>query len=172
VELKGIEYLLRAAALLRHEFPALRVEIAGAGPHYDKLKAVATETGLSQRVAFLGWIDDLAGLLPRWDVFVMPSREEGFGIAALDAMAAGLPVVASDVGGIPELVEDGKTGWLVPPGDDDALASRLRPLLANPELRRSMGAAGYVRARDHFAAARMVEAFAQLYDELVRAEGE
>ena len=72
----------------------------------------------------------------------MPSLEEGFPIAALDAMAAGLPVVATSVGGVPELIEDGKTGWLVPPRDAEALASRLRLLLCNPELRVSMGAAG------------------------------
>ena len=69
----------------------------------------------------------------------MPSLEEGFPIAALDAMAAGLPVVATSVGGVPELIEDGKTGWLVPPRDAEALASRLRSLLCNPELRLTHG---------------------------------
>ena len=86
--------------------------------------------GLEGHVKFLGWIDDLPSLLSRWDIFVMPSLEEGFPIAALDAMAAGLPVVATAVGGVPELIEDGKTGWLVPPRDAEALASRLRLLSA------------------------------------------
>jgi glycosyltransferase involved in cell wall biosynthesis len=167
VELKGIEYLLSAAATLRREFPALRVEIAGAGPQREKLGRAVALAGLGGQVEFLGWIDDLASVLSRWDVFVMPSLEEGFPMAALDAMAAGLPVVATSVGGVPELIEDGKTGWLVPPRDAEALASRLRLLLCNPELRLSVGTAAYARVRDHFDAAQMTESFAQLYDELL-----
>jgi glycosyltransferase involved in cell wall biosynthesis len=167
VELKGIEYLLNAASVLRREFPALRVQIAGSGPQREKLEEAVAHFGLVGHVEFLGWIDDLNSVLPRWDVFVMPSLEEGFPIAALDAMAAGLPVVATSVGGVPELIEDGTTGWLVPPRDADALASRLRLLLSNPELRLSMGAAGYARVRDHFSAAQMAESFAQLYDGLL-----
>jgi glycosyltransferase involved in cell wall biosynthesis len=167
VELKGIEYLLHAAAALRREFPAFRVEIAGSGPQRKKLEKTVAEAGLSGQVEFLGWIDDLASILPRWDIFVMPSLEEGFPIAALDAMAAGLPVVATSVGGIPELIEDGKTGLLAPPRDAEALASRLRLLLCNPELRLNMGAAAYARVRDHFSAAQMTESFTQLYDDLL-----
>ena len=97
----------------------------------------------------------------------MPSLEEGFPIAALDAMAAGLPVIASSVGGVPELIEDGTTGWLVPPQDADALASRLRLLLSDSDLRLRMGSAGYARVRDRFSAAQMTENFGELYDELL-----
>ena len=167
VELKGIKYLLRAAAALRSEFPALRVEIAGSGPQRKKLEEAVAHAGLERRVKFLGWIDDLSSALSRWDVFVMPSLEEGFPIAALDAMAAGLPVVATSVGGVPELIEDGKTGCLVPPRDAEALACRLRPLICNPELRASLGTAGYARVRDHFTAAQMTANFTRLYDELL-----
>ncbi|MGO8788530.1 MAG: glycosyltransferase family 4 protein [Terriglobia bacterium] len=167
VELKGIEYLLSAAAALRREFPALRVEIAGSGPQREKLEEAVVRMDLGGQVQFLGWIDDLAPVLRRWDVFVMPSLEEGFPIAALDAMGAGLPVIATSVGGVPELIEDGSTGWLVPPRDSEALASRLRLLLANPDFRVSMGAAGYERVRDRFSAAQMTESFAKLYDELL-----
>jgi glycosyltransferase involved in cell wall biosynthesis len=167
VELKGIEYLLRAAATLRHEFPTLRVEIAGSGPQREKLEEAAAHADITEQVKFLGWIDDLAAVLPRWDIFAMPSLEEGFPIAALDAMAAGLPVVATPVGGVPELIEDGKTGWLVPPRDAQALALRLRLLLANPELCLSVGAAAYARVRDHFNSAQMVKGFEQLYHELL-----
>jgi glycosyltransferase involved in cell wall biosynthesis len=167
VELKGIDYLLKAATALRGEFPALRVEIAGSGPQREKLERAVVHTGLAEQVKFLGWIDDLASVLPRWDVFVMPSLEEGFPIAALDAMAAGLPVVATPVGGVPELIEDGKTGWLVPPRDSEALASRLRFLLSHPELRASVGAAAYAHVRDHFSATQMTESFSRLYDEIL-----
>ena len=167
VELKGIEYLLSAAAALRREFPALRVEIAGSGPQREKLEGAVAHAGLGEQVKFLDWIDDLASVLPRWDVFVMPSLEEGFPIAALDAMAAGLPVVATSVGGVPELIEDGKTGWLVPPRDAEALASRLRSLLCDRELRLRIGRAAYAHVRDHFSAAQMAVSFARLYDEIL-----
>jgi glycosyltransferase involved in cell wall biosynthesis len=167
VALKGIEYLLSAAVALRREFPRLRVEIAGSGPQRKVLEKVVAAAGLGEQVRFLGWIDDLTPVLSRWDVFVMPSLEEGFPIAALDAMAAGLPVVATSVGGVPELIEDGKTGWLVPPRDAEALAGQLRLLLGNPEQRLRMGAAAYARVRDHFSVAQMTQNFADLYDELL-----
>ncbi|MGD1104920.1 MAG: glycosyltransferase family 4 protein [Terriglobia bacterium] len=167
IELKGIEYLLKAAAVLQREFPALRVEIAGSGPQREKLEQMAATLGVAGRIEFLGWVDDLSSVLSRWDVFVLPSLEEGFPLAALEAMATGLPVVASSVGGVPELVVDGKTGWLVPPGDVEALAARLHLLLSNPEQRLSMGAAAAVRVRDHFSLAQMTENFSRLYDELL-----
>jgi len=167
IELKGIELLLRAAAILRREFPDLRIEIAGAGPQREKLEQAAAQLGLEGRVSFLGWVDDLNSVLSRWDVFVMPSLEEGLGIGALEAMAAGLPVVASSVGGIPELIEDGKTGWLVPPADLEALASCLRSVLRNSEQRRIIGGKAQARVRDHFSAAQMADNFARLYDELL-----
>jgi glycosyltransferase involved in cell wall biosynthesis len=97
----------------------------------------------------------------------MPSLEEGFPIAALDAMAAGLPIVATSVGGVPELIQDGRTGWLVPPRDVESLASKLRLLLNDQKLRLSMGAAGFDRVRDRFSNEQMVASFAQLYDELM-----
>jgi glycosyltransferase involved in cell wall biosynthesis len=171
IALKGLEYLLRAAAALQPEFPGLRVEIAGAGPHGQKLEETAAQLGLAGRVEFLGWVDDIHSVLPRWDVFVVPSLEEGFSIAALDAMAVGLPVIASSVGGIPELVVDGETGWLVPPADVETLVSRLRSLLLNPEQRLSMGAAAQARVRNHFNLATMTENFSRLYDELLGETG-
>ena len=167
VELKGMEYLIRAAAALRTEFPALRVEIAGSGPLRAKLEEEVASAGLSTHIKFLGWIDDIDPVLSRWDVFVLPSLEEGFPVAALDAMAAGLPVVASSVGGVPELIEDEKSGWLIPPRDVEALTARLRLLLGNSELRQSVGAAAFARVRDHFNAAQMAKAFGRLYDELL-----
>jgi glycosyltransferase involved in cell wall biosynthesis len=167
IPLKGIEHLLSAAALLRAEFPGLRVKIAGAGPQRHELEQKAERLGLKASVEFLGWVDDLSSLLPHWDVFVLPSLEEGFPLAALDAMAAGLPIVATTVGGVPELVEDGRTGWLVAPGDVEALARRLRLLLCNPQQRVAMGSAAQGRVRDHFSLEKMVENFGKLYDELL-----
>jgi glycosyltransferase involved in cell wall biosynthesis len=165
--LKGLVYLLRAIASLRVEFPNLVLEIAGSGPERATLEREAQTLGLSDGVRFLGWVEELAPVLARWEVFVLPSLEEGFPMAALEAMAAGLPVVASAVGGVPELVEDGRTGYLVPPRDPAALADRLRVLLLDPVQQRAFGAAGQARVRDHFSAERMVTRIAEIYDGLL-----
>jgi glycosyltransferase involved in cell wall biosynthesis len=167
VEVKGIQYLLQAASLLIREFPTLRLEIAGSGPLFDTLKTESERAGLRQHVSFLGWIDDIRTVLPRWSVFVMPSLDEGFPIAALDAMAAGVPVVATSVGGVPELIHDGIDGCLVPPRDVDSLASRLRSLLSDPALRMRIGAAGYARVRDRFNPEQMIASVTCLYDEFL-----
>jgi L-malate glycosyltransferase len=97
----------------------------------------------------------------------MPSLEEGFGMAALEAMADGLPVVATSVGGLPEVVEDGQTGYLVPPSNVTALSKRLRLLILDPKRRRAMGAAGRERACNHFSADRMVAEIGAIYDSLI-----
>ncbi len=167
IPLKDIGNLLRAAAALQAEFPLLRIEIAGSGPERANLEADVGRFGLSGKVKFLGWVDEMQSALRRWDVLVLPSLEEGFPLAALEAMAAGLPVVASSVGGVPELVVDGETGWLVPPADAQSLASRLRALLRDPEQRRKMGSAGRDRVRKQFSLTMMTQAFSQLYDELL-----
>jgi glycosyltransferase involved in cell wall biosynthesis len=165
--IKGIQYLIRALALLRKDVPGAALEIAGKGAEHASLEKEAQRLGVSANVHFLGWRDDLPEVLRRWDVFVMPSLGEGFGIAALEAMAAGLPVVASEVGGLPELVQHGRTGWLVPPADAVALAERLRELFVNPEKRREMGEAGRVRAREHFSVERMVAQIAGIYEAML-----
>src|SRR5215831_6085457 len=113
VRSKGIDHLIHSIALLRTEFGDIRLEIAGLGPEQARLENEASLLGLTNHIAFLGWQMEVDPLLARWDIFAMPSIEEGFGIAALEAMAAGLPVVATNVGGVPELVEDGRTGLLV-----------------------------------------------------------
>jgi len=121
VPIKGVGHLIRAVTLLRSDFPDVRLEIAGSGPERVALEREVTSLGMDNHVKFLGWQADLMSVLARWDVFALPSLEEGFGIAALEAMAAGLPIVATSVGGIPELIEDGRTGWLVPPGNSKVL---------------------------------------------------
>jgi glycosyltransferase involved in cell wall biosynthesis len=172
VTVKGVVFLIRAVAALRAEFPEIRLEVAGTGPERVNLENEARLLNASDCVSFLGWQDDIDSLLARWDIFVMPSLQEGFGIAALEAMAAGLPVVATTVGGVPELVDDGQTGWLVPPGDSAALAHRLRELLLDPDQRRVMGAAGQARARQHFSTNRMVSDISKIYDRLLAGSGD
>ena len=167
VRSKGIDHLIRSIALLRPEFPDIRLEIAGLGPEQAHLEQEAEALGLANNVRFLGWQMDVEPLLSRWDIFAMPSLEEGFGIAALEAMAAGLPVVATAVGGVPELVEHGRTGLLVPPADEPALAEAFRALLRNPEQRRLMAIAGLNRAAEQFSMDRMVSQVEKIYDDLL-----
>jgi glycosyltransferase involved in cell wall biosynthesis len=167
VPLKGLLLLIRAVALLCPEFPTVRLEIAGSGPQREDLETEVGRLCLTGRVRFLGWQQDLGPIFRSWDIFAMPSLEEGFGMAGLEAMAEGLPVVATSVGGLPEAVEDGQTGYLVPPSDVTALSGRLRLLILDPKRRRAMGAAGRERARNHFSVDRMVAKIAAIYDSLV-----
>jgi glycosyltransferase involved in cell wall biosynthesis len=167
VRLKGLVDLIRAVALLCLEFPTLRLEIAGTGPQREDLEGEVERLGLTGRVCFLGWQRNLGPIFRRWDIFAMPSLEEGFGMAALEAMADGLPVVATSVGGLPEVVEDGQTGYLVPPSNVTALTRRLRLLILDPKRRRAMGAAGRERACNHFSADRMVAEIGAIYDSLI-----
>lgn len=167
VPLKGLLDLIRAVAVLSPEFPTLRLEIAGAGPERENLEREVERMGLAGQVRFLGWQRDLRATFRRWDVFAMPSLDEGLPIATLEAMAEGLPVVATSIGGLPELVEDGRTGYLVPPSDVQALIGCLRLLLRDPARRRTMGDEGLARIRSHFSVERMVAETSAIYDSLV-----
>jgi glycosyltransferase involved in cell wall biosynthesis len=164
VPIKGLEYLLRSLPMVRASVPKLELEIAGSGPAEASLREEARRQGLDGCVRFLGWQDEIP--FHRWSVFVVPSLEEAFGMAALEAMAAGLPVVASAVGGLPELVEHGRTGWLVPPADPRALAARLETMLADARQPEEMGAAAQRRAGE-FSAERMCAAIEALYERLL-----
>jgi len=167
VRLKAVVYLIRALALLHKDTSRVRLEIAGSGPELKALEHEVQLHRLANHVRFLGWQADLMPLMAGWDIYVQPSVGEPFGITALEAMAAGLPVVATADGGLPELVEHGRTGWLVPPRDSAALADRLRALLLDPEQRRRMGAAGCARARESFSVDRMVKSISNIYDEVL-----
>jgi glycosyltransferase involved in cell wall biosynthesis len=120
-------------------------------PGYRKeLEARVAALGLGNRVKFLGYIDDPNGCYPMLDVLVMPSRKETFGLVLIEAMSFGLPVIATNAGGVPEIVIDGKTGILVPPGDARALAGAMRTLFEDNELRQEMGHRGRERAIQHY----------------------
>ncbi len=168
VPTKGIDTLIRSIPVLRDQIPTVRLEIAGAGPDQARLESLVRDFGLSDRVKFLGWQDNLAAIMAHWAVFALPSMDEGLPIVVLEAMGSSLPVVASARGGLPEVVEDGRTGWLVPPNDPEAVADRLRRLLLNREQRQAMGAAGRVRVLQHFSSARMVDEIARIYSEVLR----
>jgi glycosyltransferase involved in cell wall biosynthesis len=167
VERKGIDVLLAAyAALASRECTELW--IAGDGPERGALETAATRLGVAERVRFLGRRSDVPDLLEACDVFVLPSRLEGLGVAALEAMARGRPVVASAVGGLADTVVANETGLLAPPGDAAALASALERLLADPALRQRLGAAGAARVGEQFLAEQMVDAYESLYREVLR----
>lgn len=147
---KGHGTVLEAAALLRSEFPEVTYVFVGDGPLKGELIDRATELGIRDRVIFTGFRNDSEALMKEFDIFCLASDSEGLSSAILAAMATPLPVVATDVGGIPELVLDGETGFLSAAGDSQSLAARLRPLLLSDELRSKMRQAGRRRVEQHF----------------------
>ncbi len=141
---KGVPVLLDALAELSQEIPGLRVTLIGDGPERADLEQRAKVLGLGSVVTFAGYKSQaaVAATLAQSDLLVLPSFAEGVPVTLMEAMASGLPVLATRVGGISELVEDGISGFLVPPGNSEALTSRLRDLLTDTELRKHMGEAG------------------------------
>lgn len=146
VPLKGHRVLLEALAALRARHPRLRCWLVGDGPLAAELRQHVRALGLEGCVRLWGRRDDVPRLLAATDVFVLPSLQEVTPLAITEAQLAGLPVVATDVGGIPELVRHGESGWLVPPGDARALAAALDAVLSDPGLARRLGEAGRAAA--------------------------
>jgi glycosyltransferase involved in cell wall biosynthesis len=165
---KGIRFLLEAGAQLKPRFPDLKIVLAGDGFERPELMRLAQELGIAADVTFLGWVPnaDLPQYYRAAALSVIPSLEEGFGIPAAEAMGCEVAVVASDAGGLPEVVEHGVTGLVVPRGDANALAQAIGSLLADPERRRQMGLAGRARALRLFDWDRSAEQFEELYREL------
>lgn len=160
---KGHRYLLEAAALLAREEPRLGVVIAGEGALRSQLEAQAAALGITAHICFTGFRRDILALMQNFEIFVFSSYLEGLGTAILDAMALGKPVVATRAGGIPEAVEDGVTGILVPPCDPQALAEALSYLLQHPEQGERFGAAGRQRVEQHFTVEQMACRTLQVY---------
>jgi glycosyltransferase involved in cell wall biosynthesis len=158
--------LLHALAGLRGR--AWQLDLIGDGPDRAQIAALAQDLGIADRVHFLGARNDVAEHLARSQVFLLISRWEGFPRSILEAMRAGLPVVASDVGGVSESVAEFETGFLVPSGDVGALQSRLELLLEFPTLRRRLGRAGRARYEAQFTFDHMFERTASMYGELSR----
>lgn len=166
---KGLEVLLQAFTLLRQRHPQLQLQIVGDGKLRGELQAMARQLGIAESVHFQGIAADVRPWLASFDLFVLPSLQEGLPTVLLEAMAAGRPVVASRVGGIPEVVIDGRTGLLVPAGDPQALAAALDRLLRDPEMRQAMGQAGRERAVQAFGLERMLRQLEKEYEELLSA---
>jgi glycosyltransferase involved in cell wall biosynthesis len=160
---KDIGTLLRAVALLRQSHPDFRLEIAGDGPERPSLEQIASELQLGETVRFLGTVREVPALLERARLFLLSSITEGVSLTLLEAMARGLPIVATRVGGNPEVVADGETGLLVPPSSPEALASAAAGLWTAPDLCARMGEAGRLRAESLFDVRAMVAAYEKLY---------
>jgi glycosyltransferase involved in cell wall biosynthesis len=162
-KVKGIEYLIEAISHLEN----IELEIAGDGPELPELERIAAVFGVGDEVTFTGWVDDMSETMARWDIYVQPSVAEGLGIAALEAMALGIPVVASDVGGLREIVVNGETGYLVPPKSAAKLAGRIRELANDPALRRRLGDNARKRAATEFSRERECAAIQSAYAKLL-----
>jgi glycosyltransferase involved in cell wall biosynthesis len=168
IDFKGVEYFLDAAALVASRRPDARFLVLGDGPSRDAFVGHASRRGLAGRVIFAGFRKNVTRWLREVTLSVLPSLSEGLSNALLESMAAGVPIVATKVGGNPELVVDGMTGLLVPPRDAGALAAAMCLLLQHPALARRFGEAARERARHHFSIERMVQETEDLYLSLVR----
>jgi glycosyltransferase involved in cell wall biosynthesis len=160
---KGQATLLEAVPVIREKFPAVRVIIVGDGHIRGSLEASARRLAVDDVVHFTGFRNDVPDMLSLFDVFVMPSTMEGLGTSILDALAARRPVVATNVGGIPEIISDGETGYLVSPRDPAALAEAICRVIKDPDRAVALAEAGRCRILDEFSVARMVEATEDAY---------
>jgi glycosyltransferase involved in cell wall biosynthesis len=164
---KGHRYLIEAAARLAPLYPGLHVVIAGSGGEEQRLRDLARDLGVAERVHLLGRRNDIPDLLKAFDMFVLPSESEAHPLSLCEAMATGLPSVASDVGGVPEVIENGRSGLLVPPGDIDALAKAVKDLIESRDLRERLGTQARERVRQEYSTERMLERYSDLYEEVL-----
>lgn len=164
---KAQRHLVDAAAIVAREVPDVRFVILGEGELRPALEEQIKHLHLTRHVFLAGFRPDVLELLKDFDVFALSSIQEGLCTSLIDAMAASKPAVATAVGGVPEVIADGETGFLVPAKDDKALAAKIVTLLKDEGLRRRMGAAALVRARQHFTVERLVMGTADAYESVV-----
>jgi glycosyltransferase involved in cell wall biosynthesis len=164
---KGVPNFLKAATRVAPQFPEAHFVVAGDGPLRQELVALAEDLDLSKRLHFLGFRSDASALMRSLDVLVVPSLTEGSPLVTLEAMAAGVPVVASAVGGIPDQIRHDKEGLLVPPGDTGAIGDALLALLRDPDRARRLGEAGRRRATSQFSHATMVRQIEDVYRDVL-----
>ncbi len=171
IPIKGHEVLLRALATVGGDLPEATLEIAGDGPLEQELRAGVVRLGLDDRVSFLGRVAPATPVFERAEIVVVPSFGEGFGMVALEAMERGRPVIASAVGGLPEIVEAARTGLVVPAGDVQALAAAIGELAKDGGRAAAMGAAGRTRALEEFSQSRCTDRIEALYRKALAASG-
>lgn len=166
-EVKGLDLLISAMAEVVNAQPNIKLVLVGEGPERSRLQRLVESRGLEPHVVLHGREPEARSLNPAFDIVVLASKSEGLPNAILEGQAAGRPVIATDVGGVREIVVDGVSGFLVPPGDSSAMAGALVRLAADPALRERMGRAGRSRMATDFGMARFVGEFADLYRELL-----
>lgn len=167
VSMKGIEYLIDSLSVLAHEGAVYELRIAGTGSLRETLESRCVHRGIHDRAKFLGQVSDMPAFYRTIDIYALPSLSEGLPLGVLEAMASGVAVLATSVGGIPEAVRNGIDGVLVPPGDVNALADGLRRLLGDAGKRRTMGNAGRARAVEIFSLERFSDEVFALYREML-----
>jgi glycosyltransferase involved in cell wall biosynthesis len=165
---KGVQYFVEAMPLILREVPEARFLILGGGPDEISLKARTEELGVQGHVVFAGFRPDIERFYPIIDVSVLTSLSEGLSMTLLESMNFAIPVVATHVGGNPEIVRDGESGFLVPPRDPIAFARRVVELLANPQLRRQMGRAGRTVVEQGFSLSRTASRYLNVYEETLK----
>jgi len=163
---KGVEYGIKAFAVASVQHQNLRIALAGEGEQLGYLQDLTSQLGISENVTFLGVRNDLPDLLAATDSVLMPSLNEGFPRTAIEAMAAGKPVIATRVGGTPEAIIDGETGILVPAKDVEAMAAALSNLVDDTELQTRLGTAGRARAQQNYSLANYLSRLDRLYQQL------
>jgi len=159
---KGIDYLLDAIPLVINHIKNVHFVVMGSGPHEQKLVRKALQLGIQDNITFLGYVNDIRNYINALDIFVLPSLSEGLGISVIEAMAAGKPVIATRVGGIPEIVNHDDNGYLVPPSDARELAMAIIYLAANPQIRKDYGQRGCRDVRKRFSVDKMVDRTAEI----------
>lgn len=165
-DVKGIDVLIEAMPAVRAQIPEVKLVIMGEGREGQALKALVGQLQLEESVRFYSGVEDMALCLNMFDLFAMPSRQEGLGLSVLEAQACGLCVVASRVGGLVSIIDDGETGFLVEPEDPAGLAERIVALLSDDFTRRKVGRQARVRVGEHHAAAGMVADTVKVYQEV------
>lgn len=158
---------IQALALLQKDIPQARLLIVGGGKDHDALVSLAASLAITDKVIFVGHQTDLRPFYSAMDIFLLPSQREGFGMVVVEAMFMGLPVIASDVGGLPSIVQNGETGFLVKPLNPAEISEKIKSLYANKPLRTRMGEAGKARAYKVFHAQRYVQDVEAVYKEVL-----
>jgi glycosyltransferase involved in cell wall biosynthesis len=167
---KGLSYLIEAVAQLIRDWPTLMCIVVGDGSLRSSLQRQAIQLDVKDKVHFLGYRPDVPALLPAFDIFVLPSLYEGLPYTILEAMAAGIPVIATDVAGTRDVVRDGETGLLVPPGDVPALREAIRQIFDNQELKSKLAQAGRQIVVHDFRLEDCVHRMEKLYQDVLSAK--
>ncbi len=167
VPVKGHTYLIKAIKDVVSSIPKAKFLFVGDGELKSELSEEIKSLGLQENILLLGTRSDIVEILNCIDLFILPSLNEGFGLAIIEAMATKKPVIATNVGGVPEVIVDGKTGLLVPPKDPEAISSAIIKLYNEPDISSKMGLAGYDRVKELFDIAITVQEFEKLYSGLV-----